>query len=183
MKFRHVVLALGLVLAAAIGLSPARAQKPLPSEYEMKAAYLFNFTKFVEWPTNAFAGTNSPLVIGVLGDDPFGGVLDSTIHSKQVNGHPFAIQRFKTPTDLKPCHVLFISDSQKKRWPKIQSTLGTNSVLTVSENWDHFTDDGGIVYFFTQDNKVCFDINDVAAKRAGLKISSKLLQLRKKPGD
>jgi hypothetical protein len=183
MKFRDVAaLALGLVSVAA-GLSAARAQEALPSEYEMKAAYLFNFTKFVEWPTNAFARTNSPLIIGVLGDDPFGSVLDTTIQSKQVNGHPFVVQRFKTPTDLKPCQVLFISDSQKKRWPKIQSTLGTNSVLTVSENWDHFTDDGGIVYFFTQDNKVCFDINDVAAKRAGLKISSKLLQLRKKPGD
>jgi hypothetical protein len=180
MKFRQVAV-LALVLAAATSLSAARAQEALPSEYEMKAAYLFNFTKFVEWPASAFANTNSPLVIGVLGDDPFGSVLDSAIQNKRVNGHPLQIQRFKTPTDLKPCHVLFISDSQKKRWPKIKSTLGTKSVLTVSENWDHFTDDGGDIDLFMQGNKVCFDISDAAAKRVGLKISSKLLELRRKP--
>lgn len=184
MKFRNVaVLAFGLVLAAAAGLTGARGQDALPSEYEMKAAYLFNFTKFVEWPTKALPNGGSPLIIGVLGDDPFGNILESTIHDKRVNGHPLVVERFKSPSDLKTCHVLFISDSQKKRWPKIQSALGTNSVLTVSEKWDHFTDEGGMIYLFTQGNKICFDINDDAAKRAGLKISSKLLQLRKKPDD
>ena len=182
MTFKQMaVLSLNLIFAAAAGLPSARGQEALPSEYQMKAAYLFNFAKFVDWPPQALPAGNSPLLIGILGDDPFDGVLDATIKNKEIDGHPLRVLRLTALSQIKTCHVVFISSSEKKRWPEIQAALGTNSVLTVSENWDHFTDDGGMIYFFMEGKRVRFDINDAAARRAGLKISSKLMQLKKKP--
>jgi hypothetical protein len=176
------VLSLNLVIGAATGLpGNARGQEALPSEYQMKAAYLYNFAKFVEWPATALPADNSPLVIGVLGDDPLDGVLDTTIRNKTIDGHPLAVRRVKTLEGAKTCQVLFISSSEKKRWPAISAALEGSHVLTVSENWDRFTQDGGMIYFFMEGRRVCFDINNDAARRAGLKISSKLLLLRKKP--
>ncbi len=175
------VLSLNLILAAAADLPAARGQEVLPSEYQMKAAYLFNFTKFVSWPAQALPPDDSPLVIGILGDDPFEGVLDSTVQGKVINGHPLAVRHIKALAELKSCHVLFISSSEQNRWPEIQSALDGANVLTVSEHWDHFLQDGGMICFFMNENRVCFDINDAAAKHAGLKISSKLLQLKKAP--
>jgi hypothetical protein len=176
------VLSINLAIGAATGLpGTARGQEALPSEYQMKAAYLYNFAKFVEWPASALPADKSPLIIGVLGDDPFDGALDTTIQNKTIDGHPLAARRVKTPEDAKTCQVLFISNSEKKRWPAISAALQGSSVLTVSENWDRFTQDGGMIYFFMEGRRVCFDINNDAARRAGLKISSKLLLLGKKP--
>ena len=182
MTFRQMaVLSLNLILAAAMDLPTARGQDALPSEYQMKAAYLFNFTKFVSWPAQALPPGNSSLVIGILGDDPFEGVLDSTVQNKVIDGHPLAVRHIKSLAELKSCQVLFVSSSEKNRWPEIQSVLDGSNVLTVSEHWDGFLKDGGMIYFFMSENRVCFGINDDAAKHAGLKISSKLLQLKKTP--
>lgn len=182
MTFRQMaVLSLNLILAAAADLTTARGQEVLPSEYQMKAAYLFNFTKFVTWPSQALPPGNSPLVIGILGDDPFEGVLDSTVQNKVIDGHPLAVRHIKALTELKSCHVLFVSSSEKARWPEIQSVLENYNILTVSEHWNNFLQDGGMIYFFMSENRVCFGINDAAARHAGLKISSKLLQLKKTP--
>jgi hypothetical protein len=176
------VLSLNFIAAAAAGLpGHARGQEALPSEYQMKAAYLYNFAKFVEWPAAAFPTTNSPIIIGVLGDDPFNGFLDSTVQNKKIDGHPLAVHRPKTPADARACHVLFISSSEKKRWPEISAALAGSSTLTVSENWDRFTEQGGMIHLFMEGKRVYFDINNEAARRAGLKISSKLLLLGKKP--
>ena len=175
------VLSLNLLFAAS-ALPDARAQAALPSEYQMKAAYLFNFTKFVDWPAEALPD-HSPLVIGILGDDPFDGVLDTTVQDKRVEGHSLLVRHIKNLSELKSCHVLFISSSEKKHWPEIQAALDKHSVLTVSENWNHFIEDGGMIYLFVSGNRVFFSINDPAAKHVGLKISSKLLQLSKKPSD
>ena len=174
------VLSLNLTIGVATGFAgSARGQEPAPSEYQMKAAYLYNFAKFVKWPPTSLAA-NDPLVIGVLGPDPFDGALDA-IRSKTIGGHPLAIRRIKSLSEVKSCHVLFISSSEKKRWPEISQALAGSSVLTVSENWDHFTEAGGMIYFFMDDRHVCFDINVEAARQASLEISSKLILLRKKP--
>jgi len=175
------VLSLNLIIGAAAGFpSRARGQEVAPSEYQMKAAFLYNFAKFVEWPP-AVLPENSTLVIGVLGDDPFNGALENTLRGKSVAGHPLTSRRVKSLSEAKTCHILFINGLEKKRWAEISGALAGSSVLTVSENWDNFTDAGGMIYFFMDERRVCFDINAEAARRASLNISSKLMLLRKKP--
>jgi YfiR/HmsC-like len=162
---------------ALLGLLPGRAQEPpAPSEYQIKAAFLFNFAKFVEWPAEAFAARNSPVVIGVLGDNPFGADLDRTVHGKTVNDHPFAVKELHGIDEGTNCHILFISTSEKKRLPEIFAHLKGVSVLTVGET-DGFTETGGMINFVIQGNKIRFQINDTAARNAGLKINSKLITL------
>jgi len=176
------VLSLQFIAAITAGLSSnARGQESLPSEYQMKAAYLYNFAKFVDWPTNALPSVDSPIVIGVLGNDPFGGLLDNTVQNKKIDGHPLEVRRMRTPAEAKTCQVLFISSSEQKRWLEISATLDGAGVLTVTENWDRFTEEGGMINLFMKGKRVYFDINNDRARTAGLKISSKLLQLKKKP--
>lgn len=176
------VLSLNLVFGAAMGLPPnARGQDSSVPEYQMKAAYIYNFAKFVEWPAKDLPPGDSQLVIGILGPDPFDGVLDNTVKGKKIDNHPLVVRHIDSPSDAKSCQILFISSSEKKLWPEISANIAGAGVLTVSENWDHFIQDGGIVYLFIDDKKICFDINDDAAKREGLTVSSKLMQLAKKP--
>lgn len=164
-------LSLALLLPASAG-----AQESQPSEYQIKAAFLFNFAKFVEWPPASFADENAPLVIGILGDNPFSGDLDRIIQNKTINGHPLAIKQFHSPVEARNCQMLFISASEKKRLTEIFEGLRGTSVLTVSET-DSFTEAGGMINFIFENKKIRFQINDEAAKSARLKISSKLLSL------
>ena len=153
-----------------------RTQNPPPGEYEVKAAFLFNFAKFVEWPQSAFADANSPLIIGVLGDDPFGDVLERTVAGKLVQGRPLRVQRWKRLVEMRYCHILFVSPSERGELPEILERFQAAAVLTVSEE-DGFDELGGMIHFLLQENKVRFAINNRAAKAAGLKISSRLLML------
>lgn len=154
----------------------SRAQETGPSEYQLKAAFLYNFAKFVEWPTNAFVKATSPMVVGVLGENPFGNDLEQTIHGKTVNQHPFEVKEFHSLTEVKHCHILFISTSETDRLHDIFETLRGSSVLTVGET-KNFTESGGMINFVRVGNKVRFEINNPAAEKAGLIISSKLLSL------
>jgi hypothetical protein len=147
-----------------------------PSEYEVKAAFLFNFAKFIEWPPEAFAETNSPIVIGILGKNNFGGSLEKIINDRKVNNRSFQFRNFNSGTDAINCQILFVSSSEKNDFPKIISTLHDASILTVSEA-DGFIKAGGMVNFLFEGNNIRFQISDEAAKKAGLKISSKLLSL------
>jgi len=182
MTFRQMAtLSLNLIIGGALGLpAGARGQEAVPSEYQMKAAFLYNFAKYVDWPASALP-EHAPLVIGVFGEDPFGGALDEILRDKVINGHALMARRFALLREVTNCQVLFISSSEKKHWPEILKALQGSSVLTVSENWDQFPQAGGMIYFFMEERRVCFDINDTAARRANLNISSKLIQLRKKP--
>lgn len=179
MRFRApsaIWLALAL-LWAACGL----AQEPAaPTEYQIKAAFLFNFAKFVEWPPDAFATPASPLVIGILGANPFGTDLERTVKGKAINSHPFEVKTISAPADGTNCQIVFICTSEKKRLPEIIAALKDASVLTVGE-MDGFTENGGMINFVIQGNKVRFEINDTAAKTARLKISSKLTSLAVHP--
>lgn len=152
------------------------AQNPAPSEYQIKAAFVYDFAKFVEWPPGAFAATNSPLVIGVLGKNVFGGDMERTIHSKSIGEHPLEFKEFHAVSEATNCQVLFISTSEKDGLAGIIKQLRGSSVLTVGE-MDHFTDAGGMINLVMQSNKVRFQVNNDEAAKAGLKISSRLLSL------
>jgi hypothetical protein len=165
-----------LAALAVVLLMPARAYAQELNEYEVKAAFLYNFAKFVEWPSNAGADPNSPMIIGILGRDPFGGEIDRAIEGKSVNGHRLTIKRFSTIDSYQYCHILFVSSSEKSNLARILAAVASNSVLTVSET-DRFAYIGGIINFITIENRIRFEINQAAAARAGLKISSKLLSL------
>jgi len=157
----------------------ARAQDTPPSEYQLKAAFLYNFAKFVEWPADAFPDAKSPFIIGVIGENPFDDALERTVMNKTINGHPFAVKQCKTASEIKACHILFISQSERKRLAEILRTVRGERVLTVSEI-EHFLTGGGMIQFLMEGNKVRFAIDDNAAKAAGLRISSKLLSLAKR---
>ena len=179
MRFRATsFLCLSLILRLAVGAG--RAQEAQPSEYQIKAAYLFNFAKFVEWPPRAFTEATSPIVIGILGETRLNADLERTIRDKTVNNRPLAIKECRSPADATNCHILFISTSEKKRLPEILEGLRGASVLTVGET-DRFTETGGMINFVQESNKIRFQINDGAARSVGLKISSKLLSLALRP--
>ncbi len=162
-----------ICLVALLG-HPARAQDA--SEYQVKAAFLCQFTKFVEWPSGAFADANSPFVIGVVGKDPFGAILERAIDGKSVDGRSFVIRRFSQVADVQPCHLLFVCESDRDQVSRILARLGHSNTLTVGD-FDQFIQRGGTVNFFIEDSRVRFEINPDAADSAGLKISSKLLHL------
>ena len=170
------ILCLSLLWLLAVG--GGHAQEAPPSEYQLKAAFLLNFAKFVEWPPTAFAGANSPMILGILGENPFGDALERTIRDKTINNRPLVIKEFRSAAEATNCHLLFIGASEKARLPAVLKGLSEAkaSVLTVGEA-DRFTESGGMINFVRQGNKIRFQINEVAAKGVGLKISSKLLSL------
>lgn len=147
-------------------------------EYQLKAVFLFNFAKFVEWPQSSFPNVGSAFTIGIIGSDPFEGRLEKTVKDKNVNGHPIVVKTVKAIAEISACHILFVSDSERKRVAEILKVADENSVLTVGE-MDRFTQLGGMIQFVMESNKVRFGINDNAAKRAHLSISAKLLSVAK----
>jgi len=171
-RLRLCVLA-GLLM---IGLPAARAQPAGTKEYQIKAAFLYNFTQFVDWPTNSFASADSPLTIGVMGNDPFGDSLNDIVRGEKVNGHPLVVKHFQPGEELKDCHILFISQSESRRLNDIFTGLKGHCILTVGET-EGFAQDGGIIRFLTEKNKIRLRINVDAAKAANLNMSSRLLKL------
>lgn len=152
-----------------------------PSEYQVKAAYLFNFLKFVEWPDDAFADPLAPYVVGVVGDDPFGSSLPQVVIGKTVQGRDLVIRVYRPGEALRGAHILFISASEKKRLPAILSVLRGSSTLTVGDT-EEFLEAGGMIQFLSENDRIRFAINVDAARRGRLKISSKLLSLAKVMG-
>jgi hypothetical protein len=152
-----------------------------PTEYQLKAAYLYHFAQFVDWPPAAFPQPNSPLIIGVLGDNPFGNDLPHTVEGKVLNNHPLIVQEYHSLAEMtNSCHILFISSSEKKHLPEIFAALKGTSVLTVSEKIDHFIEDGGMINFVLEKDRIRFQINETTVEKAGLKMSFKLLSLASK---
>ncbi|MDR3706792.1 MAG: YfiR family protein [Capsulimonadaceae bacterium] len=166
----------GLAIAAIFGvLSVAAAAAPAP-EYLVKAAFLYNFGKFVSYPQISASGDNVAFSIGVLGDDPFGAALDQTVQGKTIDDHKIVIRRSSNLDDLKTCQILFIGSSHKRDFAAILARLKGDNVLTVGE-CDGFATQGGMINFFIEENKVRFEINPRAAERANLQISAQLLRL------
>lgn len=145
-------------------------------EYQVKAAFIFNFAKFVDWPGDAFSDGGA-LVVGVVGDDPFGGALDR-LNGSTANGRRLRIKRLRLGDNLRACHILFVSKSEGRNLGKILDSLKGTSVLTIGE-MSQFTQSGGMIRFVIQNSKVRFEINAAAASQSRLRISSKLLALSK----
>lgn len=172
---------LGLLMAVPLAGGMAIADDTGPSEYQVKAAFLYNFAKFVKWPETAFSGTNSPFVIGILGEDPFGPDLPLAIRGKNINGHPLSLRVGLSLAEMQQCHIVFICRKPKRNIPETVAALTKANTLTVSEI-DGFTKAGGMINFVMDGSKVHFEINDQAATKAGLTISSKLLKPWDKAG-
>ena len=155
-----------------------RANPHEVSEYQVKAAFLYNFVKFVEWPS-VLNGSQDPIVIGILGPDPFGPVLDRTFADKRVGGRRLELRRYGKVEELQLCHVLFVSSTLKRDWSKVLAAVQGTPVMTVSDEGG-FVESGGIIELLLEDNKIRFDINLNEGKRSGLKISAQLLQLARR---
>ena len=180
-RMRQTVIILAVLVCAHIVAAPnAHAQDALP-EYQIKAAYLFNFLKFVEYPNESFMDPLAPIVIGVIGDDPFGNALPQVVIGKTVQGRDLVIHVYRIGEDLRGAHILFISASERKRLPMILSSLRGSSVLTVADT-EGFLEAGGMIQFLSENDRVRFAINVDATSRAKLKMSSKLLSLARAVG-
>ncbi len=165
--------------AALIWLTGAsRCSAEVSREYQLKAAFLFNFVQFTKWPPDAFVSANAPITIGILGEDPFETALDEIIRGETIGDRPIVVQRGKRVEELERCHVIFISQSEKSKVADIVSRIGNKPILTVS-SLDGFARRGGVIGFFLEGNKVRFEINPSRAASCGLKLSSQLLGVAK----
>ena len=153
------------------------ADKRKHAEYKIKAAYLYNFAKFVEWPAVAFADPSLPLGICIFGEDPFGDALD-TNKNKTVNGRTLEIMHSSGSTELSGCHILFISPKETNNLKDILEMIKDRHILSVSDI-NKFADHGGMINLKQVKNKIRLEINHEAAKQSGLKMSSKLLKIAK----
>lgn len=174
-KLCHIIFVVGVI---AIKSHDQTGSSTHPTEYQVKAAFLYNFAKFVEWPEDVLTDSNDPIVIGVFGNDPFGMDLDETIKGKTVKNRELVIRRFHQIQELEFCHILFIGSPEKKSLFSILERSEKLCILTVGETED-FTRYGGMIKFMIVENKVRFEINVESIDQAGLKISSKILKLAK----
>jgi hypothetical protein len=161
---------------AVLFLASVAAAAPAPSEYQVKAVFLFNFTQFVEWPQQSFADARAPFVICVLGRDPFGSALDEAVRGETVDGRALVVERYRSAAELKPCQILFIDRSAGSDVNKTLASLGHQGMLTVSDSDVLTPPPGVIIRFLNEGKKIRLRINVDSARDAGLTISSKLLR-------
>ncbi len=171
-KFIAYCALLGFVCIFCQGMQQVSAENLSSREYEIKAAYLFNFIKYVDWPTYG-----DTITIGVLGGNPFGTAL-TPLNGKTVKGRRLLVKQLASVRDGQNCQIIFVSSSEKSRLPEIFESLKSARVLTVGET-QGFASGGGIINFVEENNKVRFEINADSAHRTGLTISSELLKLAK----
>jgi len=167
------MLSLFVLLAAALQLS---AQAPAFDEYQVKAAFLYNFAKFVEWPPGTFMKPIDPIAICIIGQNPFGSTLEDMVQGKKIGDRSFVVRRLPDTQQAKGCEILFIGASEWKRARALLYVLKAAPILTVGET-DDFTSFGGVVAFQLEGPRVRIQIDLGSAERAKLRISSKLLNL------
>jgi hypothetical protein len=170
-------------LAAAVGLSICivlvdvswSAAQTDALEYQLKATYLYNFAKFVEWPRAAFASPADPFKICVIGD-PFNGALERTVQDEMLGGRPFVVRQIPAVDQVRGCHILYMGPAEARRSPDVIAAAMNAPILTVGDTED-FINQGGMIRFVRAGHRIRFEINPAAAERAGLKVSSRLLRL------
>lgn len=169
--FTVVVLALGL-----LGVSALHAQNAKPTDYDVKAAYLYNFGRFVEWPAEVTAAQSGHFTVCVLGQDPFGPSLDTTLAGETIGGKRIVAKRISNPQESDDCRILFLSPTEGGHLKKIVAELDKKAVLTVSDI-PQFAQLGGMIQFVLEGKRVRFEVNLAATQRAGLTLSSELLKV------
>jgi hypothetical protein len=172
---RRILWALGFAMLL---LGRTRAQSPTAGEYQVKAAFLFNFAKFVEWPSSNLPDPSAPLRICILGRDPFGEELRNITKGKTVSGRKLQIDQVVDLRQARTCQILFIASSEKAQLKETLEALQGANALTVSDT-NGFLEQGGMINFVLENDRVQFGVNRKAAEQAGLKISSKLLSVAK----
>jgi hypothetical protein len=175
---RAIAVALAVAVLAPPPVSAGAGDASL-SEYEVKAGFLVNFAKFVTWPADAFASPTAPIVIGIVGDDPFGTVLDDAARTQRVGDRPIQVKRVGTRDELSAYHVVFISSSEEKQLGTIVKRLERTHALTVSDI-ERFCSGGGVIGFVSERSRVRFEINVAAADAHSLKVSTRLMALASK---
>ena len=176
MKRSRFIIGALLCLSLATRANAQSSDSNESSEYLIKAGFIYNFAQLVQWPTGAFAQADSPIVIGIFGTDPFGGIIDRVVENKKLGERSLIVKRLKRGASVKDCNILFVSASETPHLDEIiQSTKGM-PILTIGET-PGFAVRGGIINLTLEGNKVRFEINIDAAKQANLSISSRLLAL------
>lgn len=168
-----------LFVAVLLGVAPLRCPggdpAPPSSEYQVKAIFLYNFAQFAEWPSSAFVDAQAPIVIAILGSDPFGAYLDEVVRDENVGGRRLVVRRCRNIAETQGCHILFVSRSESARLRPILHAVRNQPVLTISDA-EGFNRQGGMVRFVMDGGKVRLRIAVDAAKAAGITISSKILR-------
>ena len=178
-SFRRTMVLFLLVLTwCLVDPQVADAQIDTTREYQIKAAFLYNFAQFVKWPGTIFSSSDAPFYIGILGEDPFGSALDDTVTGESIDGHRFVVIRSPRVEELEGCQVIFICRSEANNLEAILSRLKSRPILTVSDV-DGFAGMGGDIDFYLSGSKVRFEINPRSARQCGLKMSSQLQALGK----
>jgi hypothetical protein len=181
LKFMVVWIAVALLFVAGQLFCLPCAQAGSYEEYQVKAAFLHKFAKFVEWPSAAFSSDADPFVLCISGKDPFGKALD-TLQDKTVGNRKFVIKKFQSMEEAVKCHILYISSSEKSGLQQILKAVRNKQILTVGDT-EGFAQSGGMINFTMQEGKVQFEINPQAVKQAGLTVSSQLLKVSKIIGE
>ena len=166
-----VVIASGL-----LGVPGLHAQHSKPTDFQVKAAYLYNFGRFIEWPANVAPAKTGSFNICVLGEDPFGPALDATLGGETIGSQKVAARRISSPRESGDCRILFISSTEANRLNKIIESVDKTAVLTVSDA-PQFSQHGGMIQFVLEGNRIRFEVNLSATQRAGLTLSSELLKV------
>lgn len=176
---KRVIPLLALCSACTLLLTLQASSAEWTLEDKLKAAVLYNFAKFVEWPSEDFANDDkAPIVIGILGADPFGPEFDKAMLEKTASGRKVVIKRYNNAKDARACHILFIAPSENHRLPQILAAVKGTNILTVGEA-PRFTALGGVIRLYLEEGQVRFEINLDAVKRTKLQVNAELLQLAK----
>ncbi len=174
-NWRRIASYLLSVVIGGLWFAPVRADATTPTEYEVKAAFIYNFAKYISWP-EAPTEAGRPFVVGIVGRDPFGPMLDDVMRGKRIQNRTIVVRRFAGVEDVADCHILFVGSSEKSEVQRIVEALRRAPVLTIGD-MDQFAERGGMINLITEENRVRFEINLEAAERAGLTPSSQLLRL------
>lgn len=159
-----------------LGTLAASADSPVSKEYQIKAAFLYNFAKFVDWPPEHLPAPPAPIVIGVFGKNPFGSELENVVRNRKINDRELVVKAVNSAEEARGTDILFFSAAEDERAAQLIEQLRGAGVLTVGEG-DEFGVHGGMIRFRLEGDKVRFEINEVSVEQNGLKISAQLLKL------
>ncbi len=160
--------------AVALAITPMRAAPP--SEYALKSVFLYNFCRFIDWPATAFSSPSEPLIIGIVGQDPFGPLLEEAIAGETYHGRPIRIEHYRNAREIKHCQLLFVSRSAAADVANILAAVAGKNVVTIGET-EGFIDKGGMIALTADQNRVRLRINPATLRSANVEVSSKLLRV------